>query len=178
MRTFTDLSEQERCQAGGGDAGPLFGGDKPHVGSHCPGIALYTVPMTSNDPNGSQATTRGVQVTVHSKYEEEQSDPANDRFLFSYRVRVENGSDETVQLISRRWVVTDGDGEEEVVEGPGVVGQQPVLPPGGSFEYSSFCPLTTMVGAMQGSYWMVSGDGESFEAEIAPFTLSVPGAVN
>ena len=130
------------------------------------------------DPNGSQATTRGVQVTVQSKYEEEQSDPANDRFLFSYRVRVENGGDETVQLISRRWVVTDGDGEEEVVEGPGVVGQQPVLPPGGSFEYSSFCPLTTMVGAMQGSYWMVSGDGESFEAEIAPFTLSVPGAVN
>lgn len=134
--------------------------------------------MTARDPNSSQAATRGVRVRVQSQWEEEQSDPGNGRFLFSYRVRVENEGEETVQLISRRWVVTDGDGEQQVVEGPGVVGQQPVLPPGGSFEYSSFCPLTTPVGTMEGSYWMVSGGGDSFEAEIAPFTLSVPGTVN
>lgn len=134
--------------------------------------------MELTDPNASQATTRGIRVTVHSRYEPDHSDPANDRYLFSYRVRIENLGPDTVQLISRRWVVTDGDGDQQVVEGPGVIGQQPLLTPGQAHEYDSFCPLPTDVGAMQGAYWMVTPDGDSFEAEIAPFTLSVPGAVN
>lgn len=128
--------------------------------------------------HGSVATTRGIRVRVESEYQAEQSDPSQDQYLFSYRIRIENQGDETAQLLSRRWVITDGDGHEEVVEGPGVVGEQPVLAPGAAFEYTSFCPLPTPVGAMQGAYWMVTSDGESFEAEIAPFTLAVPGSVN
>ena len=77
-----------------------------------------------------------------------------------------------MQLISRQWIITNADGEVEVIKGPGVIGEQPVLPPGSSFEYTSYCPLKTTVGAMQGSYQMVTADGERFDAEIAPFTLS------
>lgn len=134
--------------------------------------------MTTRDPANSEATTEGVRVTVRSRFEPEHSDPEDGRFLFSYTVTIENRGDETVQLLSRRWVITDGDGDQQVVEGPGVVGKQPILAPGESFEYSSFCPLPTSVGTMEGSYWMSVPGGGSFEAEIAPFTLAVPGAVN
>lgn len=134
--------------------------------------------MTTRDPATSEAVTRGVRVTVRSQFEEDHSDPAEGRFLFSYTVTIANQGDTTVQLLSRRWVITDGDGEQQVVEGPGVVGEQPTLAPGQSFEYNSFCPLSTPVGTMEGTYWMSLPDGDSFEAEIAPFTLAVPGAVN
>jgi len=129
-------------------------------------------------PETSEAVTEGVRVSVECRYEEEHSVPEDDHYLFSYQVRIANEGDRTVQLISRRWVVTDGDGEQQVVEGPGVVGEQPVLEPGEAYEYNSFCPLTTPVGTMEGSYWMVTADGGGFEAEIAPFTLAVPGVVN
>jgi ApaG protein len=132
----------------------------------------------AKDPHGSEAVTQGVRVRVQSKFEEDESSPADDRFLFSYAVSIVNEGDEAVQLISRRWVITDGNGDQQVVEGAGVVGHQPVLAPGESFEYTSFCPLPTPVGTMEGTYWMVTPDGGSFEAEIAPFTLAPPGMVN
>jgi ApaG protein len=126
----------------------------------------------------SQAETRGIRVQVESCYLEEHSSPAEDYFFFSYHVRIENRGPQAVQLISRRWVITDGDGNQEVVEGPGVVGEQPLLQPGDRYEYESFCPLRTAVGTMHGVYRMVTAGGERFEAEIAPFTLARPGAVN
>jgi ApaG protein len=126
----------------------------------------------------STATTRGIRVEVASFYDHERSSPAERQYLFTYRVRITNDGAESAQLLSRRWVITDAEGQAQVVSGPGVVGEQPVLAPGQSFEYASFCPLTTPVGAMQGSYQMLLRDGTTFEAEIAPFSLAVPGTIN
>jgi len=83
-----------------------------------------------------------------------------------------------VQLLSRHWIISDGDGHSEHVRGPGVVGEQPVLEPGEAFEYTSFCPLRTPIGSMQGTYQMVTAGGSAFEAEISPFSLAVPTALN
>lgn len=126
----------------------------------------------------SDATTRGIRVQAQSTYEDERSSPAEGYYFFSYHVRISNLGTVTVQLVSREWFITDANGETQRVQGPGVVGEQPVLRPGDSFEYTSFCPLTTPVGAMCGTYRMVLENGESFEAEIAPFELAVPHAVN
>ncbi len=113
-----------------------------------------------------------------SSYVPEKSSPREGTYLFTYHVRISNVGAETAQLISREWIITNADGEVERVKGPGVVGEQPVLPPGGSFDYTSFCPLKTAVGSMQGSYQMVTVGGEKFDAQIAPFTLAVPNALN
>jgi ApaG protein len=126
----------------------------------------------------SDATTRGVRVQVESLYIPERSSPRDSSFFFAYHVRISNVGTETVQVISREWTITDADGEVERVSGPGVVGEQPLLGPGRTFEYTSFCPLKTSVGAMFGSYHMVTSEGEKFEATIAPFTLAVPNSVN
>jgi ApaG protein len=126
----------------------------------------------------STATTRGIRVEVESLYDGERSSPGEGQYLFTYRVRITNDGSEAAQLLARRWVITDAEGKVQVVSGPGVVGEQPVLGPGQSFEYASFCPLTTPVGAMQGTYQMQLRDGSTFEAEIALFSLAVPGAVN
>ncbi|HTQ81141.1 MAG TPA: Co2+/Mg2+ efflux protein ApaG [Thermoanaerobaculia bacterium] len=126
----------------------------------------------------SDTTTRGIRVQVTSFYDAERSSPQENYYFFAYQVRISNTGGETAQLISREWVITDANGEVQKVQGPGVVGEQPVLAPGDAFEYTSFCPLTTPVGAMQGSYRMMSASGESFEAIIAPFSLAVPNAVN
>lgn len=126
----------------------------------------------------SDTTTNGIRVQVASFYVEERSDPDNGHYFFAYRVKISNVGSETAQLVSREWIITDADGNGEKVEGPGVVGAQPVLAPGESFEYTSFCPLPTPVGSMHGSYWMVRPGGEGFEARIAPFSLEVPGSVN
>ena len=128
--------------------------------------------------NTSEAITRGVVVHVESTYIPERSDPFGDRWFFAYRIRISNGGDEAVQLINRHWIITDANGRVEEVKGPGVVGQQPILEPGESFEYTSFCPLETPFGTMQGSYQMTSESGESFDAEIAEFSLSEPMTVN
>jgi ApaG protein len=120
----------------------------------------------------SQAVTRGVKVEVESEYIEERSNPEQNVFFFAYRVVVTNEGDETVRLISRHWIITNADGKKEEVRGPGVVGEQPSLAPGESFEYTSFCPLNTPFGMMHGTYQMVTDDGEEFDAVIAPFTLS------
>jgi ApaG protein len=127
---------------------------------------------------GSDTTTRGIRVQVTSSYVPDKSSPRESTYLFTYHVRISNVGGETAQLVSREWIITNADGEVERVKGPGVVGEQPVLPPGGSFEYTSFCPLKTAVGSMHGSYQMVTVGGEKFDATIAPFTLAVPNALN
>jgi ApaG protein len=126
----------------------------------------------------SEAITRGIHVEAEATYDQERSDPSQGHHFFSYRIRIQNLGSETAQLLSRHWIITDGDGHIEQVRGPGVVGEQPVLPPGGSFEYVSFCPLPTDVGTMQGSYQMRTESGELFDAEIAAFTLSAPHLIN
>ena len=126
----------------------------------------------------SVAVTRGIRVAVTSSYLPERSAPADGTFLFAYRVRIANEGAATVQLLRREWLITDGDGNVQRVEGEGVVGEQPVLAPGGSFEYTSFCPLPTPFGTMHGSYLMVAADGEPFRAEIAPFALAVAETVH
>jgi len=126
----------------------------------------------------SDTTTHGVRVEVRSAYLPERSSPGDSQYLFAYRIRITNAGEETVQLLSRHWIITDGDGRTEHVRGPGVVGEQPVLEPGGSFEYTSFCPLPTPIGSMHGTYQMVTAGGSAFEAEIAPFSLAVPTALN
>ena len=111
-------------------------------------------------------------------YMPERSAPKDAQYLFEYHVRISNIGSETAQLISREWIITNADGEVERVKGPGVVGEQPVLTPGASFEYRSFCPLKTSVGSMHGSYQMVTSNGDRFDAIISPFTLAVPNALN
>lgn len=127
----------------------------------------------------SDTTTRGIRIVAVSTYEAERSAPLAGQYFFSYRIRIENRGDESAQLLSRLWIITDGKGEETRVEGPGVVGESPLLAPGDAFEYQSFCPLPTPVGVMQGHYVMLRpATGERFEARIDPFTLAAPGAVN
>jgi ApaG protein len=126
----------------------------------------------------SDATTRGIRVQVKSTYVPERSSAGESHYFFAYRVRISNEGEETVQLVSREWIITDASGNTERVKGPGVVGEQPVLGPGESFEYTSFCPLRTPIGSMHGSYQMVSARGDRFDATIAPFSLAVPTALN
>jgi ApaG protein len=126
----------------------------------------------------SEATTRGIRVQVTAEHAPERSQPANRRWFFLYTVRITNESRDTVQLVSRHWVITDGNGHVEEVRGLGVVGEQPVLEPGDAYEYTSGCPLPTPFGKMEGTYQMVGQDGEPFDADIAPFTLSEPYTVH
>ena len=126
----------------------------------------------------SEAITRGVRVEVKSRYVPERSSPEQGAWFFAYTVQITNDGQDTVQLISRHWIITNADGHVEEVRGPGVVGAQPVLEPGQSFEYTSACPLPTAFGTMHGTYQMVTKDGEQFDAEIAAFGLSLPYAVN
>jgi ApaG protein len=126
----------------------------------------------------SDTTTRGVRVEVKSAFVPERSSPQENHYFFAYQVRISNVGEETVHLVSREWIITDADGNVEQVNGPGVVGEQPILEPGEHFEYTSFCPLTTSIGSMHGSYQMVAASGDRFDAEIAPFSLAVPTAIN
>jgi ApaG protein len=126
----------------------------------------------------STSVTNGIKVEVESRFIPERSSAPEGQFFFAYRVRISNEGNATAQLVSRHWIITNADGEVQEVRGPGVVGEQPVLQPGDTFEYTSFCPLTTAVGTMHGSYTMATPDGGTFEAEIAPFTLAVPHALN
>ena len=121
-----------------------------------------------------EAITGKIKVQVQPKYIEDESAPARDYYFFSYRVRIINEGDEQVQLLSRRWTIKDAYGSVEQVEGEGVVGVQPTLKPGDTFEYSSFCPLQTPTGSMQGSYFMVDSKGRKIEVEIPSFILAEP----
>jgi len=122
----------------------------------------------------SEATTRNIKVEVKSQYDPSRSNPNQNEWFFLYTVRITNEGSDTVQLMSRHWVITDGMGKVQDVRGPGVVGNQPVLAPGESFEYTSGCPLTVPFGSMQGTYQMVNDREEQFDIEIAPFVLMEP----
>jgi ApaG protein len=126
----------------------------------------------------SEAVTNNVRVEVESQYAPERSQPFQNHWFFHYTVRISNEGDETVQLLSRHWIITDGNGHVEEVRGAGVVGEQPVLSPGESFEYTSGCQLKTSTGTMRGTYQMVTEEGDRFEAQIAPFALHEPYTVH
>ena len=126
----------------------------------------------------SEAVTHNVRVEVESQYASEHSQPFQNHWVFHYTVRIGNESDETLQLISRHWIITDATGHVEEVKGPGVVGEQPVLAPGESFQYTSGCHLKTSGGVMRGTYQMVTEDGKHFDVEIAPFALHEPYTIH
>lgn len=115
-----------------------------------------------------------VHIVAQVKHLAEQSDEADNRFVFSYTITLTNNGDSTVQLLSRHWIITDGNNQIQEVRGQGVVGEQPVIKPGQSFGYTSGTILSTPVGTMTGSYQMVAEDGTKFEAPIPQFVLSVP----
>jgi len=120
------------------------------------------------------ATTGEVTVRVSVSYLPEQSEPARGRWFWAYHIRIENDGTGAVQLLTRHWVITDGRGARHSVEGEGVVGEQPMIEPGASYDYVSGCPLATPTGSMQGTYRMVGEDGASFDVAIPRFTLLAP----
>ena len=120
------------------------------------------------------ATTRDVTVRVSVSFLPEQSEPARGRWVWAYHVRIENEGGHAVQLVSREWTIVDGRGGHHEVQGEGVVGEQPVIEPGKSYDYVSGCPLQTPTGSMEGSYHMVAEDGSTFEAAIPRFPLIGP----
>jgi len=120
------------------------------------------------------AITRGIAVSVEPTYLEANSSPANSQYLWAYQVTIENQGRETVQLLSRHWMITNARGELTEVKGPGVVGEQPVLKPGESYAYTSGAPLNTPSGMMGGAYQMESESGERFDIEIPTFSLDSP----
>jgi ApaG protein len=126
----------------------------------------------------SEAVTNNVRVEADAQYAPERSQPFQNRWFFNYTIRITNEGEETVQLLSRHWIATDASGQSEEVEGPGVVGEQPVLAPGETFQYTSGWPLRTSNGVLRGTYQMVSESGAHFDAEIAPFTLKEPYTVH
>lgn len=115
-----------------------------------------------------------IGIAVKVNYLADQSDEADDRYVFSYHITVTNTGISPVQLISRHWIITDANNEVQEVRGTGVVGEQPVIQPGESYEYSSGTVLTTQVGTMRGSYRMRAEDGSQFDAPVAQFVLSIP----
>ena len=119
----------------------------------------------------SESTNPRIRVEVETSYIEEQSDPRDKRFVFSYTITIRNEGQVPARLLTRHWIITDAFEHTEEVQGPGVVGEQPVLAPGESFKYSSWCPLKTPTGSMRGAYRMVRPDGSQFDIEIAPFAL-------
>ncbi|AZC25690.1 MULTISPECIES: Co2+/Mg2+ efflux protein ApaG [Pseudomonas] len=119
-----------------------------------------------------------VDVSVVTHFLADQSQPEQNRFAFAYTITVQNNGSLPAKLLSRHWVITDGDGHVEEVRGAGVVGQQPLIAAGKSHTYSSGTVMTTQVGNMQGSYQMLAEDGKQFDAIIAPFRLAVPGALH
>ncbi len=121
-------------------------------------------------------TTRSIKVTVRPFYLEQHSSPSENHYVWAYHVHIENGGNETVQLRRRHWEITDSFGRKQEVRGPGVVGEEPVLKPGESFEYTSSCPLPTPSGFMVGDYEMETGSGENFLVRVPAFSLDTPQA--
>ena len=123
-----------------------------------------------------EQSTRSIHISVEPFYIDDQSSPADHRFVFGYKVQIDNHGTETVQLMSRHWEITDALGRKMEVQGSGVVGEQPLIEPGESFEYTSGTPLNTPSGIMVGRYGMVTETGETFDAAIPAFSLDAPGA--
>jgi ApaG protein len=128
--------------------------------------SAYTM-MTAENPHN-------ITVEVETSYVEGQSEPDNERYVFSYTITIRNEGGEPAQLLSRHWIITDANGNIQEVKGEGVVGEQPHLNPGEGFQYTSGAMITTPVGSMRGSYQMLADSGEQFDAEIPPFTLAIP----
>ena len=126
----------------------------------------------------SEAVTENIKVEVLSRYVPENSRPFEDEWVFQYTVRITNESGASVQLLSRHWIIVDALDQMKEVRGPGVVGEQPVIEPGESFKYSSWCPLATPTGSMRGTYQMIRADGTPFDIKIAPFGLKARYVVN
>jgi ApaG protein len=124
-----------------------------------------------------RAVTRNIEVEVEPFYMPERSDPDENRYVWAYRVTIANRSEEWVQLLSRYWRITDEVGRVEEVQGPGVVGEQPELDPGDSYQYTSGCPLSTPSGVMVGHYTMRNTEGELFDVAIPAFSLDLPGTM-
>lgn len=124
------------------------------------------------------SSPHAIRVLAQSSFLAEQSEPGRNRYVFSYTVSIQNVGTRTAQLLSRHWVITDALGKVQEVRGQGVVGEQPVLEPGQSFEYTSGAVIETPIGSMSGSYQMVGTDGHAFDAEIPPFRLAVPNALH
>lgn len=129
-------------------------------------------------PMHSSDYSHNIEIRVATAYLPEQSEPEAHRFVFSYQIKITNHNAESVQLLSRRWRITDGNEHVQEVEGEGVVGEKPVIEPGHTYEYTSGTVLATEVGSMQGQYHMVTADNEPFEALIPPFTLAQPNALH
>lgn len=126
----------------------------------------------------SEAVTNNVRVEVTSQFAPERSEPFDGEWFFYYTIRITNEGSKTVQLISRHWIATDATGQVDEITGPGVVGEQPVLSPGESFQYTSGWPLKTPTGVLRGTYQMVDENGGRFDVEIAPFALHEPYTVH
>ncbi len=118
------------------------------------------------------------EVSVETRFVASESDPAQHRYLFAYTITIANHGDEPAQLLNRYWLITNGDGKQQEVRGPGVVGNQPRIAPGEAFRYTSACPLDTEVGVMQGHYEFRADDGKRFDVSIQPFSLQTPNAVH
>ncbi|MDY0205551.1 MAG: Co2+/Mg2+ efflux protein ApaG [Pseudomonas sp.] len=119
-----------------------------------------------------------IDIRVKTRYLAEHSAPEDNRYVFAYDIVIRNNGTESAQLLSRHWIITDGDGKTQEVRGSGVVGEQPVIDADDEFSYSSGTLMTTAVGSMQGSFTMRAEDGEEFDATIAPFSLAVPGVLH
>lgn len=130
--------------------------------------------MTIKALFSDEAVTQGVVVRVSASYLPEQSEPQRGRWFWAYHIRIENAGERAVQLLTRHWQITDGRGVRHTVEGEGVVGEQPMIAPGTSFDYVSGCPLSTPTGAMEGSYHMIADDGVAFDVAIPRFALVAP----
>lgn len=131
-----------------------------------------------SESGASQAVTNGIEIAVKSQFVAEKSSPTARRYAFAYTVTITNRGKETAQLQRRHWMITDSEGDMQEVRGDGVVGEQPILAPGEAFEYTSFCVIPTPSGVMRGTYQMVTKAGQSFNAQIAPFHLAMPYAIN
>ncbi|MCK5002578.1 MAG: Co2+/Mg2+ efflux protein ApaG [Gammaproteobacteria bacterium] len=119
-----------------------------------------------------------INIEILPTYIAEQSDPSSDHYVFSYTVTIRNEGKKSARLLTRHWVITDGDGQVQEVRGEGVIGEQPHLSPGEDFKYTSGTFMNTPVGTMRGSYQMITDSGETFEAEIPNFTLAVPNTLH
>lgn len=119
-----------------------------------------------------------IRVSVKTEYLPSESDTDTNRFVFAYTIKVENHGEVPAKLLSRHWIITDAENRVQEVKGKGVIGEQPHLKNGESFQYTSGTMIETKVGSMQGSYQMEADDGHTFDAEIAPFTLAVPGVLH
>ena len=132
---------------------------------------LFPIPTDSIVAEGNKYH---ISISVNTAYLADQSDPSSDRYVFAYTITISNTGTVAAQLISRHWIITDADNVTQEVKGLGVVGEQPLLRPGESFEYTSGTAMATPVGTMRGTYQMVAEDGHKFDAEIPSFTLSMP----